>query len=121
MSDPNDKLFAQIIQKSRLKVPFSDFEERTMFLINQETLVESSLSKYKKLAALFFILGTGFGFVLTYFLSLPQKTIIGISSNSILVICRALYVLLVLTQLNDLLPLLFPKGSSYLLSKNSKN
>lgn len=121
MSDPNDELFTKIMRKSQLQVPFSDFEERTMFLIKQETVVESSLSKYKKLATLFFILGTGFGFVITYFLSMPQNIIMGVPSSSILNICRALYVLLVLTQLNNLLALLFPKGVPYLVSKNSGN
>ena len=97
---PNDQFFSEMMKNSKLVMPFSDFEERTMARINKEIMVKSSVSKYKKLAVLFFIIGTGFGFLLTFFLSSPEIKIAGIPSDTLLLICRLLYVFIVLTQLN---------------------
>jgi len=107
-----DQSFSEMMKKSKLAMPFSDFEERTMNRIYMESIVKSPVSKYKRLAVLFFIMGTGFGFVLTYFLSLPQTNIFGIPSDTILLTCRLGYVFLVLTQLNSILKL-FSKSGHY--------
>ena len=109
---PTDRSFSEMMKYSKLAMPFSDFEERTMARINKESIVKQSVSKYKKLAVLFFIMGTGFGFVLTYFLSLPETTVFGISSDTLLLICRLGYFFLVLTQLNNILDL-FSKSGNY--------
>jgi hypothetical protein len=109
---PTDQSFSEMMKMSKLTMPFSDFEERTMARIDKENVLKISVSKYKKLAVLFFIMGTGFGFVITYFLSLPEINIVGIPSDTILLICRLGYVLLVLTQLNHILKL-FSKSGNY--------
>jgi predicted RND superfamily exporter protein len=109
---PTDQSFSKMMKKSKLVMPFSDFEERTMARIHKESIVKNAVSKYKRLAVLFFILGTGVGFVLTYFLSLPETNNIGISSDTLLLICRLGYVFLVLTQLNYILKL-FSKSGNY--------
>jgi hypothetical protein len=118
MSDqyPKTQLFSKIMQNSRLEMPFSDFEERTMARINQEIIVKRSLSKYKKLSTLFFIIGAGLGFGITYLLSLPQATIAGISSATILLICRTVFVLVALIQLESIIGLL-SKSGNYSFSK----
>ena len=109
---PKDQSFSEMMKKSKLAMPFSDFEERTMARIYKENIVKVSVLKYKKLAVLFFIMGTGFGFATTYFLSLPETTIVGIPSDTILLVCRLSYVLLILTQLNSILKL-FSKSGGY--------
>jgi hypothetical protein len=109
---PSDQLFSDIMKHSKLAMPFSDFEERTMARINRESFVKSSVAKNKKLAVLFFLMGTGFGFVLTFFLSLPQTNVAGIPSQNLLLICRLVYVFVVLTQLNSITGL-FSKPGKY--------
>ncbi|MCR8556392.1 hypothetical protein KXD93_01995 [Mucilaginibacter sp. BJC16-A38] len=109
---PKDQSFSEMMKKSRLAMPFSDFEERTMSRIHKENILKSATSKYKKLALLFFIMGTGFGFATTYFLSLPKTSIVGIPSDTILLVCRLSYVFLILTQLNSILKL-FSKSDEY--------
>ena len=99
----NNQSFSEMMQKSKLVMPFSDFEERTMARINQEVILKASFPKYKKLAILFFIIGTGFGCVMMYFLSLPETGIAGIPSDTILLLCHTGYVLLVLFLLNNIL------------------
>jgi hypothetical protein len=109
---PKDQSFSEMMKKSRLAMPFSDFEERTIARIHRENILKGSTSKYKKLALLFFIMGTGFGFATTYFLSLPKTSIVGIPSDTILLVCRLSYVFLILTQLNSILKL-FSKSGNY--------
>lgn len=99
---PSDHIFSRLLKHSRLEMPFSDFEERTMARIKKESLAKSSLTRHKNLAVLFFILGTGFGFALTFYLSLPETNIAGIPSDTLLLLCRAAYVFVVLTQLNSI-------------------
>lgn len=114
MSDniPKDQLFSEIMRKSRLSMPFSDFEEKTMLRISRERSAKHALEKYKSLAVLFFIMGTGFGFGLTYFLSLPETSFAGIPSDTLLLLCRLVYVFVVLTQFNSISKL-FSKTRSY--------
>jgi hypothetical protein len=107
-----DQSFSEMMKKSKLAMPFSDFEERTIARIHKENIFKHSISKYKKLAILFFIMGTGFGFATTYFLSLPNTSIADMSSDTILLVCRLSYVFLILTQLNAILRQ-FSKSSDY--------
>jgi hypothetical protein len=109
---PTDQFFSEMMKNSKLVMPFSDFEERTMARINKEIVVKSSVSRHKKLAVLFFIIGTGFGFLLTFFLSLPEISIAGIPSDTLLLVCRLVYVFIVLTQLNSITGL-FSKTDKY--------
>lgn len=108
----SDQFFSEIMKHSKLVLPFSDFEERVMTRISKETQIDRSVAKHKKLAVLFFLSGTGFGFILTFFLTLSETTIAGISSDSLLLICRLLYVFIVLTQLNSITGL-FAKSGKY--------
>jgi hypothetical protein len=109
---PSDQLFSELMKHSKLVMPFSDFEERTMARINKESLIKSSVAKHKKLAVLFFVMGTGFGFILTFFLSLKETNIAGIPTDTLLLTCRLVYVFVVLTQLNSITRL-FSKSGSY--------
>lgn len=109
---PKNQAFSEMMKKSRLAMPFTDFEERTMARIYKENILKSSTLKYKKLAVLFFVMGTGFGFAITYFLSLPETVIAGIPADTLLLVCRLVYVFLVLTQLNSIIKL-FSKAGNY--------
>lgn len=121
MSDQflKDQLFSKLMKNSKLEMPFSDFEERTMARIKQENDAKSSLSIYKKLAVLFFIIGTGFGFLITYFLSLSITSVLGVSSDTLLLLCRTIYVLIVITQLDSIIGL-FSASSEHHFIFNTK-
>jgi hypothetical protein len=111
---PTDQYFSEMMKQSKLVMPFSDFEEKTMARINMESLVKNPLAKNKKLAVLFFVLGTGFGFVLTFFLSLENPSIEGIPSETLLLICRLVYVFVVLSQLNSVSRLILKPGNYHI-------
>ena len=52
----NDKLLSSIMQKSKLTMPFSDFEDKVMQRITKETIRKGAVLKNIKLSSLFFLL-----------------------------------------------------------------
>lgn len=101
--NPNDQLFSDAMKRSKLSMPFSDFEERMMARIHREEVARDSMAIYRKLAMFFFSCGTIVGFVLTYFLTLPDMGMMGMSSDTVVLLCRLMYVSIVLIQLNSIL------------------
>lgn len=61
----NDKLY-DLLKKSKLELPFADFEERMMVQILKHEKAKQQMTLNKKMAVLFFLIGTIFGMVLNY-------------------------------------------------------
>jgi hypothetical protein len=97
----NDRLLSQLMQKSLLEMPFTDFEETVMHRIQSEVKQKSLLLRYRKLSFVFFVLGTGFGLAINFILQKSQLTFPGISPQTTLLIFQSLFVLLFLTQLDN--------------------
>ena len=95
----NEQQFSELMRHSRLKMPFSDFEERTMARIHREQQVKTASRRYRKLSWVFFVLGAVVGALATGFVSaLPMM-----DSGSWVLGCQLGYVVLLLTALNYLL------------------
>ncbi len=109
----NDRLLAQLMQKSHLEMPFTDFEETVMHRIQTEVKQKDLLLRYRKLSFLFFVLGTGFGLAINFILQWSQLSFPGISPQTTLLIFQSLFVLLFLTQLDNSIKLFrnLKKGS----------
>ena len=97
----NDRLLSQLMQKSKLEMPFGDFEETVMQRIHSEAKQYDLLLHDRKLSFLFFVLGTGFGLVINFILQRSQLTFPGISPQTSLLAFQLLFVLLFLTQLDN--------------------
>jgi hypothetical protein len=104
--DYNDRHLSQLMQKSRLEMPFSDFEETVMLRIQKETVQEQIVSRDRKLSFIFFISGTCLGLILNFILQQVHSTFLNIPSDTILLVFQTGFVLLFLIQLDRNLPLL---------------
>lgn len=95
----NEEQFSKLMEHSRLKMPFSDFEERTMARIQRESEVKAASSRYKKLSWVFFVSGAVIGALATGFVT----TLPGLGSETIGLFCKLGYVMLLLAGLHYLL------------------
>lgn len=96
----NEQRLSELMQHSRLQMPFSDFEERTMARIHRESRVKADSRRYKKLSRAFFVLGAVLGALATHLVTaLP-----GMATESVILVSRLGYVILLLVAFNYLLP-----------------
>ncbi|MBL1409202.1 hypothetical protein [Sphingobacterium faecale] len=92
----NDKLY-DLLKNSKLELPFDDFESRMMQQIVDFEKTKVQMHQSKKMALLFFLIGTVFGMLLNYGLGLaldsyglPQASLDKISFFS-----QLIYVILI--------------------------
>ncbi len=97
MQEPKDK-FSSLMQKSKLMLPFSDFEDNTMKRIEADLKYKSSIKRSFQISAVFFVLGTGFGLIANSVLSNAQGSIMGLSSDKLLLAFQLVFVVIVLVQ-----------------------
>ena len=102
-TNSEDIYFRKLIAKSKLNVPFSDFDEKVMFKINKSLSKKTTLSKDLKLAWIFFILGSVFGIFVSVIIPTIQKPVFGIHLDRLSTLFQIGFTLLVTTQLNNLL------------------
>jgi len=107
MSTSEDQFFRKSMSKSKLEMPFSDFEDRMMIRIGKELSYKTSLVKSLNLSLLFFILGSGFGLMLAGLLSRPGDAIAGIPASQILFFFQLVFVILVIIQAEQLIKLFY--------------
>lgn len=87
------------MQHGRLKMPFSDFEERTMMRIERERQVKAASMRYRKLSWMFLVLGAVLGALVTICITaLP-----GLTGGLWALFCQLGYVGILLAALNYLL------------------
>ena len=98
-----DQAFYQLMQKSRLTMPFSDFEDKVMRKIHQEARHRQSVFRDIKLSTFFFITGTVFGILLTVLLPKLDSSIFGIAAHQLLLPFQLIFIFLFLTQLEALM------------------
>jgi hypothetical protein len=102
----NNQRLSKLMQKAKLEMPFSDFEETVMHRIHKETSTEQIVSTDRKLSFLFFVLGTIFGFVVNFLLQRSQYTFAHIPPETTLLIFQLGFVFIVLLQLDKYLRLI---------------
>jgi hypothetical protein len=102
-SNSDETFFREIMSKSKLDVPFSDFEDNVMSFIKRQSLKRESISKDIKLSWLFFILGSTFGITISIILPRFIDSILGIPVDKFLIPFIIIISLLLLTQIDTLL------------------
>jgi hypothetical protein len=103
MKDNNidDQFLQEIMSKSKLQVPFSDFEENVMRQI--ETRRIKSASRDVKLSWIFFVMGTVFGILISLLLTNSHYTFTGFDLDKLRLPFQILFILLFVTQINNLI------------------
>jgi hypothetical protein len=102
-SDSEEKFFREIMSKSKLDVPFTDFDEKVMGLIEKKLSKKSSVSRNIKLSWVFFVLGSIFGTIVAITLPKIQQPVFGISSDRLILPFLIIFSFLLLTQIDNLI------------------
>lgn len=100
-----DDNFAKIMKKSRLEMPFSDFEDNMMQRIQREAKNKDVISNNMRLSLIFFLLGSIFGLFVGDFLTQSTEAIFNIPKEKALLFFQLIYLLVFLNQLNSLIKL----------------
>jgi hypothetical protein len=99
----DDKFIHEIMLKSKLQVPFSDFDDSVMHIINLKKLKLFSLKREFRLSWVFFILGSVFGIAISAILPTIQSSIMGLPLNKFTLPFQTLFAFLFISQLDNLL------------------
>ena len=105
IDEQEERYFREIISKSRLEMPFPDFEDKVMMQIENQPL-RQGYSKEIKLAWIFFIAGSVFGMIISWILPSMQQRIFGIDPKNIAICFQIVFVVLLFTQIETLLGLI---------------
>jgi hypothetical protein len=101
--DTEDTFFKEIMSKSELDVPFADFEDNVMGLIEKRLSKKVSILRDIKLSWIFFILGSTFGIIVTIILSKLHVSVGGITMDRLTIPFLIIFSYLVMTQIESLL------------------
>ena len=102
-TDTEETFFHEIMSKSKLEMPFSDFDDKVMGLIKKRHLKNVFISKDLKLSWIFFILGSTFGIVVSIILPKIQEPIWGIHLDILRIPSLIILAFLLMTHLDNLI------------------
>ncbi len=98
-----DETFSKLMSNSKLIVPFTDFDDKIMGLIEKNAVKKASISRDLKFAWIFFIIGSLFGIILTLVLPKIQEPILGVQLDRLKIPFLIIFSFLILTQLDSLI------------------
>ncbi|MEX2347511.1 MAG: hypothetical protein WD604_17940 [Balneolaceae bacterium] len=98
-----EDFFKDIMSKSKLELPFPDFEDTVMMEIKTQELSREIYSTNIKRSWACFIAGTIFGIILSAMLPQFQLSLFGKSSDSLLLVFQFIFTLFVLFSLESLI------------------
>lgn len=101
--DKEDEFFHEIISKSRLQVPFSDFDDKVMSSIQKTVQKKSSIATDIKLSWIFFIIGSTFGTIVSLLLPRIQEPVLGLHLDKLSLPIQILFALWFVYQLDNFL------------------
>lgn len=99
----NDNELDALLSESILEMPFSDFEDAVMQIIEEKSIRKSSISKELKLSRFFFILGSVFGITISMLLLQLEEPIFNMSPNVIAFVFQITFATLFFTQIETYL------------------
>jgi hypothetical protein len=102
-SNSDEIFFREIMSKSKLDVPFSDFEDSVMTLIKKQSLKRESILRDVKLSWLFFVLGSTFGITISIVLPRFIDSTLGINIEKFTIPFFIVFSIIFLSQLDTLL------------------
>lgn len=104
MKEPEeDILFTELMSKSRLEMPFPDFEDTVMAQIKKQELYKEVYSGNIKLSWICFLAGTVFGIILSVLLPQLQISLFGIGPDTIKFVFQLFFSLFILFGLDLLI------------------
>ena len=98
----SEQTFREMMSKSRLEVPFPDFEDKIMGFIEKKLSSKVSISRDIKLSWVFFILGSTFGIIVTILLPKIQQPVFGIDIDNLIIPFLIIFSFLLLSQIDSL-------------------
>src|SRR5664280_1304823 len=101
--DTEDAFFKEIMSKSELDVPFPDFEDNVMGLIEKRLSKKVSITRDIKLSWIFFILGSTFGIIVIIILPKLHVSVGGITMDKLTIPFLIIFSYLAMTQLDCLI------------------
>ncbi len=99
----SEQTFREIMFQSKLEVPFPDFEDRMMGLIEKRLSKKVSITRDIKLSWVFFIFGAAFGIIVTILLPKIQQPVFGINLNKLTMPFLIIFSFLLLSQIDSLI------------------
>lgn len=97
-SHSDNKAFGNLMKKSRLDMPFDDFDQTMMIRILAEAKYKGSIIKNGKLSVIFFLLGICVGIIMNNLLLQSEHTVFGVPPQKILLPFQVIFVVLILAQ-----------------------
>jgi hypothetical protein len=97
-----ETFFTELMSKSKLHVPFSDFDSKVMRLIELSQMKRKSSQREVKLSWIFFLAGSVFGLFISIALPKFQGPLMGISVDKFLIPFQIIFALLFVIQINNL-------------------
>jgi hypothetical protein len=99
----SEQTFREIMSKSKLDVPFPDFDDKVMGLIEKKLLKKVAISRDIKLSWVFFILGSAFGILVPILLSQVQQPVLGMDIDNLRIPFLIIFSFLILSQIDSLI------------------
>ena len=98
-----DDFFKDIMSRSKLELPFDDFEDIVMGQIEKEVLHAHDFSKEFRLSRFFFIMGSLFGIILSVLLTQIHEPIFGINPVNLTLLFEIVFASVLFTQIETLI------------------
>jgi len=98
-----DDFFRELLSKSKLELPFDDFEDNVMGQIEKEVLHQNDFSKEFRLSRFFFIMGSLFGIILSVLLTQIHEPIFGINPFNLTLLFEIIFASVLFTQIDTLI------------------
>lgn len=98
-----DLYFKEVMSKSRLELPFSDFEDDVMLQIETIVLHRKDLKKGLKLSWIVFMAGGVCGMVASFFIQQLQEPFFGIQPANLSILFQVIFAAIIFTQLDTLI------------------
>ncbi len=105
MKEENNEetFFREIMSKSKLDVPFPDFDDQVMELVELSQKRRSGIKRNVRLSWIFFLAGSVFGIIISVVLPMFQEPIMGIRIDKFAIPFQIIFALLFAAQINNLL------------------
>ena len=99
----DENFLKEIMSKSKLDLPFSDFEDHVMMQIETKLLHQNKWSKELRLSWIFFIVGSVFGIILSIFIAQLREPIFGVQPVNLTLIFSIVFSSVLFTQIDTLI------------------
>lgn len=98
-----DLYFKELMSKSKLELPFSDFEDNVMMQIENSVLQRKNVKKELNLSWISFMAGSVCGMVASFFIQQLQEPIFGIQPANLSILFQVIFAAIIFTQLDTLI------------------